>query len=810
MNYSELEAQFGLPAGILGAVRAVESGGGKHLVSPAGALGEFQFMPKTAKAYGIDPLDPEQAAQGAARMLSDLGRQYGGNWDAALAHYNGGTKAGMAVASGGAAPSPETRAYIPKVRSAMGNNNTGMTEDEAARLLGLSNSPGPVGKPAGMSEEAAAKLLGIDNSAAYLEGQKAYKPVDAMGLGVLNGVTFGFGDEIAGAINAPISAIRDGKSLAQAYRDSRDFVRGKADRAKEDNPVLSTASSVVGGVASGGLVKNAVERGAAALAPGLAARYAAWVNPVGQTAGMVPRVTQATVSGAGYGAISGAGDSTADNAADLVRDMGKGALTGGASSGALYTVGAGMKAAGGNVLSRVSDRVAQNYAQAKVAEAIARDARGELFVTGAANPGTKAVARYRTMGPEATVSDAAGQSTRSLLDTLANLSGRTKDQLEQTILQRQAGRAGRLVTAADNALGTRGAGYQQTLEALDATRKQAAAPFYRALENHVVTVDDDVARLIAKTQGTHAEAQRLYQLQTGNAIKLGELQPGDPVPFSVLDTLKQTLHDAAETQKRQGGNKMARALDDVRVELTNKLDALSPQVKGQSIYKLARDAYSGPSQLIDAAEIGRTAMKADVFDVSQAIKGMSDSERQAFRVGALQALREKTGTQAGQTSLLKMWMEPATRDRLKDIFGSDYRQFAAEVAREARLKGMERLGSGRNSMTAERLFGAGDLDVSPLSDIGKAGAAAKAGDGLQVIGSLKSAWNRVQTPETVRNQMGQILLSRGSQGATNLRQMENLIDQINRRTANRAGLFGAAVTSGINGSGSIIGRGLLD
>ena len=113
-------------------------------------------------------------------------------------------------------------------------------------------------------------------------------------------------------------------------------------------------------------------------------------------------------------------------------------------------------------------------------------------------------------------------------------------------------------------------------------------------------------------------------------------------------------------------------------------------------------------------------------------------------------------------------------------------------------------------MTAERLFGAGDLDVSPLSDIGKAGAAAKAGDGLQVIGSLKSAWNRVQTPETVRNQMGRILLSRGAQGQASLRQMENLIDQINRQSANRAAMSGVLSTSAINGSGSIIGRGLLD
>lgn len=647
-------------------------------------------------------------------------------------------------------------------------------------------------------------------SAAYQSGKAAYKPVDALGIGVLNGATFGFGDEISGAIAAPIDAIRSGKSLGQAYRDNRDIVRGKIDQAKESNPWMSTGANVLGGIASGGLVKSAVEKGLGAVAPELAARYASWVNPVGQTAGIVPRVANAAVSGAGYGALSGAGNSTADSVGGVLADAGKGALVGGASSGALYGVGAAVKPVVSNVAARVSDRAAGNYAQQKIAEAIARDARGNVFADGLSNPGTKALARYGTLGPEATVSDAAGQSTRSLLDTLATLPGRTKDRLEQTILDRQAGRAGRLVTAADGALGTQGAGYQQTLEALDATRKQAAAPFYRALENHVVTVDDDVASLIAKTAGTHADAQRLYQLQTGSVIKLGDLKPGDQVPFSMLDTLKQSLHDAAETQKRQGGNKMARAIDDARVTLTNKLDALAPvdRATGQSVYKLARDAYSGPSQLIDAAEIGRSATKADVFDVGAAVRGMTDSERSAFRVGALQALREKTGTQAGQTSLLKMWMEPATRDRLKEVFGSDYRQFAAEVAREARLKGME--GLGRGSQTASRLYGAGDLDAAPLAEIGSAVGAAKTGNVLGAIGAVKNAWNRVQTPEAVRNQMGQILLSRGAQGAASLRQMENLIDQLNRQSANNGAMTGLLSTSAINGSGSIIGRGLLD
>lgn len=158
MNLAELEMQYGLPNGMLSAIRRVESGG-KNMLSDAGALGEFQFMPSTAKAYGINPLDPSQAATGAARMMADLGRLYKGNWDAALAHYNGGGKAGQAVALGGASPSLETQAYVPKVRAAMGSTSQTMTAQDAAKLLGLG------AEPTGMSAPDAAKVLGLSAEA---------------------------------------------------------------------------------------------------------------------------------------------------------------------------------------------------------------------------------------------------------------------------------------------------------------------------------------------------------------------------------------------------------------------------------------------------------------------------------------------------------------------------------------------------------------------------------------------------------------------------------------------------------------------
>src|SRR5215813_15287279 len=61
-----------------------------HAVSPAGALGIAQFMPKTAAAMGLaNPLNPLEALPVSARLLEDLFQRYG-NLGLAAAAYNAG------------------------------------------------------------------------------------------------------------------------------------------------------------------------------------------------------------------------------------------------------------------------------------------------------------------------------------------------------------------------------------------------------------------------------------------------------------------------------------------------------------------------------------------------------------------------------------------------------------------------------------------------------------------------------------------------------------------------------------------------
>jgi hypothetical protein len=102
-------AQYGVPPSVLAAVARPESGGNAKAVSPAGAQGLMQIMPGTAQGLGVDPFNPAQAVDGAARLLAGNLARFG-SLDKALAAYNAGPAA--VEKYDGVPPYTETRNYV--------------------------------------------------------------------------------------------------------------------------------------------------------------------------------------------------------------------------------------------------------------------------------------------------------------------------------------------------------------------------------------------------------------------------------------------------------------------------------------------------------------------------------------------------------------------------------------------------------------------------------------------------------------------------------------------------------------------------
>jgi hypothetical protein len=106
--------RHGLDPDLVAAVVSVESGFRPEAVSPRGAQGLMQLMPKTAASLGVeDAFDAEQNLDGGARHLGQLLTLYGGDLVRALAAYNAGE--GAVARHGGVPPYRETRAYVKKV-----------------------------------------------------------------------------------------------------------------------------------------------------------------------------------------------------------------------------------------------------------------------------------------------------------------------------------------------------------------------------------------------------------------------------------------------------------------------------------------------------------------------------------------------------------------------------------------------------------------------------------------------------------------------------------------------------------------------
>ncbi len=112
--FESAASTYGIPSRLLAALAKEESGYRNDAVSSVGALGIMQFMPATARGMGIDPLDPAQAINGAARYLRAQIDRFGST-ELALAAYSAGPSA--VARAGGVPPYTETRNAIRKVNA---------------------------------------------------------------------------------------------------------------------------------------------------------------------------------------------------------------------------------------------------------------------------------------------------------------------------------------------------------------------------------------------------------------------------------------------------------------------------------------------------------------------------------------------------------------------------------------------------------------------------------------------------------------------------------------------------------------------
>lgn len=132
--------KWGINPAVLAAQLNAESGFNPHSVSSAGAVGIAQFLPSTAKEWGVNPYDVNSAIDGMAKLDAAYLKRYG-TWSKALAAYNAGP--GAVEKYGGIPPYAETQNYVRKILAAAGGALTG----DLAGVAGINITPVADGTP---------------------------------------------------------------------------------------------------------------------------------------------------------------------------------------------------------------------------------------------------------------------------------------------------------------------------------------------------------------------------------------------------------------------------------------------------------------------------------------------------------------------------------------------------------------------------------------------------------------------------------------------------------------------------------------
>jgi hypothetical protein len=438
----------------------------------------------------------------------------------------------------------------------------------------------------------------------------------------VQGVTFGWGDELRGAVQGGLAAMQGG-DFGETYKREVDQSRNALDFQRRENPIGSFASELGGGIATS-----------------IAAAPAAALVGIGNAARTLPiwqQVFRGGAVAAPAGALYGAGAS-----GDSLQERGTGALMGagfGAAGGAVAPVvmrGIGAGARG------IANRVNANRAarQAGVSPQAARFASETLQADDSLGAGA---ARMAQAGDERMIADA-GQSASNLLDYAIQKSGRAGRAATDAIDQRVARSSAAITSALDDALGA-----PQGVQSLraniasstagargDAYRAAYSAPIDyssgpgRRLEELLRRVDQsdiNAANALMRAEGVQSQ-QILARIADDGTVTYQRMPD-----VRQIDYITRALNDRAANNAGLGALGGQTNAGRVYQNLSGDLRGAAKEAVPE--YETALNTAADPIRRSQAVEFGATMFRSNVTrdEVGNQVLRMSGPERQAAQQG---------------------------------------------------------------------------------------------------------------------------------------------------------------------------------
>jgi hypothetical protein len=575
------------------------------------------------------------------------------------------------------------------------------------------------------------------------------------------GLALGFGDEIE-------AGLRTGFGFLGDYDETVGDIRQDIDLFRKENPVTSAALEIGGGLLTGGV-------GGARAAGALAARKGVQElgkqlgkSAIGRAAGKTGTTGVAAGVGTLEGAIAGAG-AAEGGLSDRLGGAAVGGLAGGVLGAAaptlVNTAGRGLNRAAYAVGLKSDDAVTtaaerkalQKLEDAQTSPEAVQQSLDEVRASGVTN---------------AMIPDVAGESTRSLARASAAVSGEGRDIATKALDERAANLGDEIANDVGGVLAGGKTARQATEEIIERQSRNASNDYNAAFYVDGDPAGAEVTVPVSKLKGLLGGSKMKSAYE--RAVEDAELE-GVPMPkyddiisgkatgdisLRQLHYMKMGLDGAIETGARQGSlaSNTKRLLVGRKNEFLKLLDDAAPQIDGESSYKIARNKFAGDAALRDAIEEGKKFMSGDPDELAGIVGKMSESEKEAFRIGVAQAVRNSVDSAADLADAGKrIFGSEKKRKALRAAFPDDATFNAFEKRMKARAEQVAtraRTGANQGSRTAVV-----DQEVADLGQAANIGAQLLGGNPMAAAGLAERVFTRTRMPELVGSRLAGDLFS---------------------------------------------------
>lgn len=459
----------------------------------------------------------------------------------------------------------------------------------------------------------AQKRLNVSNQSIYPEGPGAVARPPAqsqMGRMGLQGMTFGFGDEIEAAIRSMVPG-------GATYEVERDKIRQELAQYQAENPGKAITMEILGSLATnaGAGVFNKV-RGAISS---------------GKT---VPAMWDVAKVGAVEGGLYGLGTSEADTLTGMGLDTGTGALIGAAVPAGLT----GAVRAGGGIFRGVAD-----YAREKFGDRASNAVQAEIMriiekTEKSADEIVQDIIDGRIMADNATLAMVLKNFVVEGGQSGAEVLRRGTERAKTTSARAQGELAGSLTPGMDeNVIRA----MSQTDEALKELENKAYTTVFEQAGDLSGDLTQQLLSIYQRYPEIAADAQKLYGRR--RLVPLLSTADNGAVGFARAPNLEDAeiayrmVRDLGGKEFREGSGTMGTAVADDTSVLKNAIDAFSPDLSA------ARMAASTRRGISKNFEKGKLAFSQDPDALQLVMDDLANKPQQlqAYRAGFMAAIRNR-------------------------------------------------------------------------------------------------------------------------------------------------------------------------